>query len=180
MSDRSSTQIRIGGVLPADQLPAFLDVLEREGVGPDWEPASREVLDAVVREASGEGYCLEVSDHDVAGGQFERLEAWLRDHDLAYYRYDDGYTGVWSATGAFWRPGMAEPAEWVVDDGGRPHLCYSDILTKDSEDIQRLAAVMKAADEFEFEFQIERGSIPEAQGRPVRTEHGDGPPTALR
>jgi hypothetical protein len=156
MFDRSNAVIKIGGILSSARLAAFIEMLGQERAGLDWTCASPEDLESSVWEAAYDGKFLSVCRQEAIRGRFERLEAWLVAYGLTYYRYDDGCPGFRGAAGSFWQPGLDQPAQWVVDDRGRPQICYQDVLEKSAEEIRQLAQFMKVADEFRFALEIDR------------------------
>jgi len=156
MFDRSNAIIKIGGVISSARLEAFIEMLGQERAGLDWTCASPEDLEAAIWEAVSDGKSLSVCRQEAIRGRFERLEAWLVADGLTYYRYDHGCPGFRGAFGSFWQPGLAQPTQWVVDDRGRPQICYRDVLDRSGEEIRQLAQFMRVADEFGFPLEIDR------------------------
>lgn len=130
MSDRSATAMHIGGTITGAKLAELIEAIEAEGVGPEYEVrfgADEGEVEAYLKACAAAQQPANLFDNERAGGQFENLEAACRELGLTYSRADDGHY-AYSASVAFWRPGMAEAREWTgTVDGHTPHLSAGDI-----------------------------------------------------
>jgi hypothetical protein len=162
MSDRSNVLLKIGGVLAAARIPELLDALEGE-VGLDWCIMTERVdLARHLRAANRDGSEATFRTTEVSGGQHEYLETKLREFGLVYYRSDDGYVGGWDASGAFWKPGFAEPETWSVNASGVGVLDCHQLMDTPAGELARTVSLMVEADKFDFPFAID-GEWPKSE-----------------
>ena len=94
MSDYMAAEIRIGGKVPARLVPELCEQITGEGVGIEmgsipFRPESADQLLAACEDHDGVRLlCL--YDDQARWGRFERLEAFLRKHRIAYDRFSEG------------------------------------------------------------------------------------------
>ena len=128
MADRVDATITIGGPVPADRLDQLLDVIESERLGRDWEErfSSRdELLDYLRVGAEGATFY----GREVAGGEFDELEAFCVEVGLSYVLTYDGYGCEWGPARRIRRPGDAGDGVTcsLNADGGTPCVTADDI-----------------------------------------------------
>ncbi|WP_206243634.1 hypothetical protein [Novosphingobium terrae] len=84
MVERVSAFITIGGRLSPDHLPEFLDLIAQEDLSLEWDGEPFEISQLV----AGKSLCL--MNHEVALGQFSRLEDFCFARGLPFRRWCDG------------------------------------------------------------------------------------------
>ena len=91
MSDRVSASISIGGVVPAALHDELFAIIEFEGLCMDWEGT------AFTPDQIEHGKPLDLMEHEVPWGIFERLEQFCVNHGLAYRRNSGACPGSFGA-----------------------------------------------------------------------------------
>jgi len=96
MSDRMAAEIWIGGKVPMSLLPALCAAIGDQGLSLEWgdgpfRPSRAEDLDQALRENDHAVRLLWLCDEEAGGGVFEELEAFLREHEIAYTRQSTGH-----------------------------------------------------------------------------------------
>lgn len=112
MADRVSASITIGGAVPADQLVAFAEAIQNEGLFTEW---GGEPFD--LRELPTDGP-LSLMAHEVAWGRFEELEAFCIEHGLPFARWSGGYGCEWGPERLVFS-GSGEPQSYDADENDR-------------------------------------------------------------
>jgi len=109
MADRVSASITIGGNLPAALLPAFVGIIQNEGLSTEWngEPFNPSELP--------QGEPLRLMAHEVAWGRFEELEAFCLENALPFARWSGAYPGQWGAERTVFT-GTGEPQGYAADE----------------------------------------------------------------
>jgi len=125
MPHRVSTQITIGGLLPASLVSALLAAVEQEGASGSWGggplAADADELREIVMEARSP---LWVCD-DQHLGNFDALEAFCMAHGLTFVSHSEGGDEA-DAEIRWWRPGLrAVRSESALDS--KPALTVSAI-----------------------------------------------------
>lgn len=110
MADRVSASIILGGVVTAADFAILASLIADEGLSTDWDGPW------FTPEAFEPDRPLKLKARDVAGGQFDELEAWCVAKGLAFVRWSDGYPGGWDAERVVFR-GEGEPQSYLVSDG---------------------------------------------------------------
>jgi len=87
MSDRMAAEIWIGGKLPRSLLESFpIDDLSL-----DWDNSRlASSAEADILAARDDGGLLHLADIEAAWGEFQELEAWLREHNMPFRRQSEG------------------------------------------------------------------------------------------
>lgn len=126
MGDRVCASIIIGGPLAAEHLDDFLDLIEAEGVGPDWDLVfdDRSEIEAYVR--SGEAG-VAFFHNQALSGEFDSLSGFCTSHGLDYKLTYDGYPGGWGAATRILGVDGLEISCSLNEDGGSPCLSLEDI-----------------------------------------------------
>jgi len=93
MSDYMAGEIKIGGQVSAELVPALCAAIKSQGASLEWgdgffTPESAEDLLAGCRDENGVRL-LYLCDDDVRGGVFECLEEFLQNHGIAYWRHSE-------------------------------------------------------------------------------------------
>lgn len=125
MVDRVSASITIGGILPLDHLPEFLSLIADEDLSLDWDGEPFTAAQLV------NGRPLILMDHEVALGQFTKLEDFCFANCLPFMR--------WSGGCASWGPQRA-----VSDGTGRvDYLTLNDggVVVIDRQTIENLGSM---------------------------------------
>ncbi len=141
MGDRVNASIIIGGALPHHLLEDFLDTIEAEGVGPDWDDIfeDRKALEAHIRR--GDAGVAFYADR-VLNGEFDALQAFCAQYGLAYKLSYDGYTGSWSpATRILGLDGL-ETSCSLDGDEGPPCVSLEDIQALRLADLDAVKAYL--------------------------------------
>jgi hypothetical protein len=128
MADRVDATITIGGPVPADRLDDLLDAIESERLGRDWEepfPSRDNLVDYLSAGAEGCAFY----GREVAGGEFDELEAFCVEVGLTYVLTYDGYGCEWGPARRIRRPGDAGDGVTcsLNADGGTPCVTADDI-----------------------------------------------------
>lgn len=138
MADRVSARIAIGGILPRSLLAAFTRTIDDEDARLDW---GGEPFAAAAIPATGP---LELMAHEVAWGNYSRLEEFCHEHGLGYVRWSGGCPGSFGPERIVFT-GAGDPVRHAVTD--------DDELVFDIETIRELgsiAAIEAKAAEGEF------------------------------
>jgi len=96
MSDRMAAEIWIGGKVPMSLVPALCAAIRDEGVSLEWgdapfRPSTADDLRQALREDDHAVRLLWLCNDQAGGGVFEELEAFLREHEIAYTRQSTGH-----------------------------------------------------------------------------------------
>jgi hypothetical protein len=129
MSDRSDMTLTIGGPIKASRLEEVCETLLHVEGATEWEGEfllEMESVEDAIREAVAKGESLWLCAREVSGGMDEEAEAALEENGVMYVRTSDAHY-AYSASVAFWQPGMAEPREWAGDNDGMPYLSAGEI-----------------------------------------------------
>ncbi|ATY34932.1 hypothetical protein [Sphingomonas psychrotolerans] len=126
MADRVSASIILGGTLSASDFEALCEVISAEGLSVEWdgEPFAPDHLVP--------GEALNLFAHEVAGGQFDELEAWCVAHDLPFVRWCGSYSGQWGPERVVFT-GAGAPKSYAVSE--------DDVAMIDLETIERLGPI---------------------------------------
>ncbi len=95
MSERIAAEIQIGGKIRDRVAEELCGVIATEGVSLEWgeslfQPAKPDDLLAA-RCDTGDGLLLlRLFDYEASWGEFNDLEEFLREHDIAFCRYTEG------------------------------------------------------------------------------------------
>jgi hypothetical protein len=123
MADRMAAEIWIGGKLPRSLLGEFpIDDLRV-----DWDenPVDRTSEETLV--AGREDDCLHFCDCEVAWGEFQELEGWLREHKMPFKRRSSGkYDYLPELVES--RPDLGEEIQTIATDSGEPLVCKSELV----------------------------------------------------
>lgn len=112
MADRVSATITLGGTLPAEQLPDLVATINGEGLSTEWGG------EEVTLSQLATGGALTLMAHEVAGGQFDELEAFCLAEGLSFARWSGGYGGSWGAERVVFI-GSGEPVSYTADEEDR-------------------------------------------------------------
>jgi hypothetical protein len=87
--------IWIGGKIPISLVPALCAAIGDQGVSVEWNdtqfrPSTAEDLGQALRENDHGACLLWLCDDQASAGVFEELEAFLREHEIAYTRQSMG------------------------------------------------------------------------------------------
>lgn len=130
MADRIWAKISIGGEVPRDLMMGLSDAITRcqvEGeVAEAGEfspkdtslgdyPSLEKYFEAFLNE---DGDALAFVDEQAPNGEFEEIETFCRENNIAYDRMHI-CSGPYQAEYVYWRPGMSEPYMELCDDNGR-------------------------------------------------------------
>jgi hypothetical protein len=149
MSDYSNGEITIGGVLPAEHLDEFIQLIIDDCLGPDYHNSFNEGETVEVRkyieEAVENGERLRLCGHDLAGGEAYGLQEKLQEWGVPYVAsWEPG--GEYGAGVKTWRPGMGDyDSTWADEDGNALVSLYN--LRQYLEKGQTIADVLQ---EFEI------------------------------
>jgi len=132
MADLFPTEISIGGKISRALLPSLIEKIEDEGFTLKVSDDAPEVIvcEDDCRENTeffnGDEQTLEFFDNEVASGEFDRLEEFLRIHNL---QYDVRFGSRFGDPAGIrrWRPGMNEPALSDATEQGEQVVPASEI-----------------------------------------------------
>ena len=118
MSDRIATEIRIGGQVKRDLVPALLEAIEREGLEADWDVAMPRLgtEEDLSKHLSKDGVLRFCASYAV-WGSLPDLETFLVENGIAFDRHHGPYADYSGETRRY-RPGVKEPIAYLADDGG--------------------------------------------------------------
>lgn len=129
-----STNIAIGGVLPASRLAGLLRAAAHCGTAFDWNGErlvesddDLQCLRDMIAEAKAEGQPLRLYNDSATGGRLEDLETFCRENGLSYRRSYDPDHGD-SGMVCWWSPGMSGPTEREADADGEPFVFVREIV----------------------------------------------------
>ena len=112
MADRVSASIALGGVVAAAQPAELTQLINDEGLSTEWGGEPFDLAQVTPGEP------LQLYAHEVAGGIFEELEAWCREHRVPYVRWSGGYGCEWGAERVVF-DGADEPRSYDADENDR-------------------------------------------------------------
>jgi hypothetical protein len=95
MSEQMAAEIWIGGKIAASLVPGLCAAIAKEYVSLEWgdshfRPSTADELLAACRENEQDVRLLWLCDDQARWGEFEDLEQFLREHDIAFTRRSDG------------------------------------------------------------------------------------------
>jgi hypothetical protein len=130
MSDRMAAEIWIGGKVPMSLVPALCAAISDEGVSLEWgdapfRPSTADDFRQALKENDHAVRLLWLCDDQAGGGVFEELEAFLREHELAYTRQSTGHYEFDPETVHF-RPGHPL-ASHATNAAGQPVVLASEL-----------------------------------------------------
>lgn len=126
MVDRVSASIVIGGTPGAEAYLELARVIADEGLATEWDG------EAFNSEHRTPGEPLRLYAHEVAGGRFERLEAWCVEHALPFARWSGASPGQWGAERVVFA-GSGAPTTHAIDE--------NDYVVIGREALQRLGSI---------------------------------------
>lgn len=143
MANRVDATITIGGPVPADRLEDLLQLIGAERLGPDWEErfsGPQELLDYL--EAGAEGATFYA--REVAGGEFDDLQAFCAEVGLTYVLTYDGYGCEWGPSRRIRRPGDDDDGVTcsLNADGGYACVTADDIRHLGLPDLEAVFAFL--------------------------------------
>lgn len=112
MADRVSASITVGGTLTPALCLELADRIASEGLSVDWDG------DPFEHGHRADNEPLRLFAHEVAGGQFDELEAWCVAQNVPFTRWCGGYGGEWTAERVVFT-GTGEPRSFIADDNDR-------------------------------------------------------------
>jgi len=91
-----AAEIWIGGKVPMSLVPSLSAAIGDEGASLEWgdapfRPSTADDFRQALREDDRGVYLLWLCDDQAGGGVFEKLEAFLREHEIAYTRQSTGH-----------------------------------------------------------------------------------------
>jgi hypothetical protein len=130
MSDRMAAEIWIGGKIPMSLVPALCAAIDDEGVSLEWgdapfRPSTADDFRQALREDDQAARLLWLCDEEAGGGVFEKLEAFLRKHEIAYTRQSTGHYEFDPETVHF-RPGHPLASQ-ATNAAGQPVVPASEL-----------------------------------------------------
>lgn len=132
MAERSWCKIVIGGLLARANVTAFLELIESEGLGDEFEGQfTPEMLEV--------GKPLELFASETVGGMAEGLETFCRTHRLFYRRASGGRVGAYNPSIAV-SFGDGRETEFASDEDEHVVVSAREIL--DATSLERLHARM--------------------------------------
>jgi hypothetical protein len=132
MSDRSDMTLNIGGPIKASDLQDVCEWLADERFATEWDGEQLndpEQVEDEIRSCVAKGKDLVLCAREIVGGMNEELEAALQDMGVTYSRHSDSHY-AYSASLAYWQPGMDKAREWTSDNDGAPFLSAGEILNR--------------------------------------------------
>ncbi len=124
MADRVSASLKVGGVLPSSALPELIELIQQEGVGPDWGESFQTEGDLLAHLRNGASgvtfYAFRVRN-----GEFEDLQDFCARHGLTYVLSFDGLGGGWAPGRRIRRPQDRGQGLTCTLDGDRGAACLS-------------------------------------------------------
>ena len=123
MSEHLPAEITIGGKVRRSMAEAMCEVIAGEGVALDWGEARfrPQTVDELLAARSDDGddvTLLRLCDDQASWGEFEELETFLRDNDIAYIRHSDGKYDL-DPEGAAFHPDTGL-VQWLTDHNRNP------------------------------------------------------------
>ena len=90
MADRMTAEIAIGGPVPAALVAELIQAIQLENIGLTCDEATIDLEDADDLLRAAQGGPLRLLDHEVPGGEFDLLEAFLVHYGIPFDRWSDG------------------------------------------------------------------------------------------
>jgi hypothetical protein len=146
MSEHMAAEIALGGKIPIALVSELCQAIRAQGVALEWgepffEPHTAEDLLGACTEDPGGVRVLRLRDDEALWGEFESLERFLREHDIAYTRQSDGRY-EFDAERAEFRPGQPLWLQ-VTNASGEPVIAVSCLAEADRALGQALATARK-------------------------------------
>ena len=124
MADRIPAEIWVGGKLPRsllDEFPIF-------DLRLDWDATPFDsTSEEGILSARDESGLLHFADCEIAWGEFEDLESWLREHNIPFKRHSSGKYEYLPELVEF-RPDLGEEVQTITTDSGEPLVCKSELV----------------------------------------------------
>jgi hypothetical protein len=116
MSDRMSAEIWIGGAVPKRLVPELCQAIQESGASNDWSESNfaPETAEDLLGTVDGDGH-LELMDHEARYGELPELEAFCREHGIAFDRQSDAKYEY-----------SAELVRFRPEDGGQTFVTTTD------------------------------------------------------
>ncbi len=89
MSDRMPAQITIGGTIKRSLVEELCGQITESGAGPEWDGGVKVRDEAELRRLIGKDGTITLYDCEARYGEFETLEAFLREHEIPFDRHCD-------------------------------------------------------------------------------------------
>lgn len=130
MSEHLPAEIKIGGKIRRSVTETLCKVIAGEGVALDWgeacfRPQTVDDLLSARSDDNDDVVVLRLCDDQASWGEFEELETFLRDNDIAYIRYSDGKYDLDPECAAFHpEKGLVQ---WLTDHNRKPVIKASDL-----------------------------------------------------
>jgi hypothetical protein len=168
MSEHMGAEIALGGEIPIALVSELCQAIRAQGVALEWgepffEPHTAEDLLGACTEEPGGARVLRLRDDEALWGEFQALECFLREHEIAYSRQSDGRYEFEPERVEF-RPG--EPL-WlqVTNTSGEPVIAVSCLAEADRALGQALATAREgfsptALASFEAAYRLFRDRLP--------------------
>jgi hypothetical protein len=130
MSERMAAEIWIGGKVPMSLVPTLCAAIGDQGVSQEWGdapfcPSKAEDFRQALRENDRGVRLLWLCDDEAGAGVFEDLEAFLKEHKIAYTRQSTGRYEFDPETVDF-RPGHPLVPQ-ATDAAGQPVVLASEL-----------------------------------------------------
>jgi hypothetical protein len=130
MSEHLPAEIKIGGKVRRSVAAALCEVIVGEGVALDWgegrfRPQTVNELLAARNDDSDDVPLLRLCDDQASWGEFDDLERFLRDNDIAYIRHSDGKYDL-DSEGAAFHPDTGL-VQWLTDHNRNPVVRASEL-----------------------------------------------------
>ncbi len=130
MSEHLPAEIKIGGKVRRSTAEALCEVIAGEGVALDWgearfRPQTVEELLAARSDDGNDVTLLRLCDDQATWGEFDDLERFLRDNDVAYIRHSDGKYDLDPEDAAF-HPDTGL-VQWLTDHNRNPVVSASEL-----------------------------------------------------
>lgn len=138
MADRVSASIALGGVITAARLDELTQLINDEGLSTEWDGEPFDPSQLTPSEP------LQLHAHEVAGGMFQELEAWCREHRIPYVRCSGGYGCEWGAERVVF-DGDGDPRSYDADENDRIFVDRSTV-----ERVGSVEAILAHFDAAEF------------------------------
>jgi hypothetical protein len=154
MSDYVPAWIEIGGPVPSKLVPKLINCIQSGALRDDFEGgtiqahSANELLDLAL-DGDGNLGTLKLYDERARNGQFEQLEAFLEEHDVAFNRHSDAGAEFSSEVVRF-RAGWPAPTVTLTDACGREVILTEHVVEalqmlragKSAEAIKHLAELV--------------------------------------
>ena len=128
MSDRFYASIKIGGPIPKEALPEFIEAVRNEGLlDENYELVEPQKPKDLINHLFGG--VLSFHDDQAVYGMFDELETFLQEKNVPYNRFSVSYC-EFEAENVYYRPGMEEPLVRHCDtETGECEYVRRDLLT---------------------------------------------------